>query len=43
MGRLRPPPLAYAIIVIFIIILVATFYPPVKETIIDITNAIFGK
>lgn len=36
------PPLAYALIVIFVIILIATFVPSVKQTIIDITGAFTG-
>ena len=36
------PPLAYALIVILIIVLIATFVPAVKETILEIFNSIFG-
>lgn len=36
------PPLAFALIVIFIIIIVASFSPGIKQTIIDIASAIFG-
>lgn len=36
----RIPPLAYAILVVFAIIIVATFNPAVKQTIIDILSAI---
>ncbi len=34
------PPLAMALIVLLIIFLIATVFPPVKQTIIDILQAI---
>jgi predicted membrane protein len=36
------PPLAFALIVLFIIILIATLVPAVRETIMAFLNAIFG-
>lgn len=35
-------PLAMALLVILAIIIIATFYQPVKQTIIDILSIIFG-
>ena len=37
------PPLAWAIIIILIIILLATAIPAIKQTIVDIGNAFTGK
>ena len=42
MGRQKIPPLAFAFLIIVIFILIAAFVPPVKQTILDILNAIFG-
>ena len=38
----RVPPLAYALLVLLLIIIIATFIPAVKQTIIDFLSAISG-
>ena len=41
-GSSSIPPLAFFALIILVIILVATFVPPVKETILEFLTAVFG-